>query len=187
MVVKKSLFGVSEHVQGVTNGVKCRGGPRQGLKGGGGPASGRRRDLYAQQLVGEDVPEDGEEEEGDEGEDDDPPGALLLQTLLVAAQDQQAHADAHHGPRQVRHEAGLGPRGGQRWREAQPDGSAHLGTHCGDTRTRQRGGTNTLKIGNCRELHMENHAGKIPEAFYHTQLDGHKCDINIYYDVILTL
>lgn len=105
--------------------------------GGGGPSSGRGRDLHPQQLVGEDVPEDGEEEEGDEGEDDDPPGALLLQTLLVAAQDQQAHADAHHGPRQVRHEAGLGPRRGQRRREAQPDGATHLGTHCGGTQTSQ--------------------------------------------------
>lgn len=63
-----------------------------------GPSSGRRGDLHPQQLVGKDVPEDGEEEERDEGEDDDPPGALLLQALLVAAQDQQPHADPDHGP-----------------------------------------------------------------------------------------
>lgn len=63
-----------------------------------GPSSGRRRDLHPQELICEDVPENGEEEEGDEGEDDDPPGALLLQTLLVAAQDQQPHADTNHGP-----------------------------------------------------------------------------------------
>lgn len=107
-----------------------RGRERGAGEGERGPSSGRGRDLHPQQLVGEDVPEDGEEEEGDEGEDDDPPGALLLQTLLVAAQDQQAHADAHHRPRQVRHEAGLRPGGGQRRGEAQPDGSAHLGTHC---------------------------------------------------------
>ncbi|KAF3853459.1 hypothetical protein F7725_014147 [Dissostichus mawsoni] len=101
---------------------------------GGGASSGRRRDLHPQQLVGKDVPEDGEEEEGDEGEDDDPPGALFLQALLVAAQDQQPHADAHHGPRQVGHEAGLGPRGGQRGGEAEPDGTTHLRTHCGGKR-----------------------------------------------------
>lgn len=94
------------------------------------PPSWRRRDLNAQQLVGEDVPEDGEEEEGDEGEDDDPPGALLLQALLVAAQDEQPHADAHHRARQVGHEAGLRPRRRHRRREAQPDGAAHLRTHC---------------------------------------------------------
>lgn len=98
---------------------------------GAGLSSGRRRDLHAQQLVGEDVPEDGEEQEGDEGEDDDPPGALLLEALLVAAQDEQAHADAHHGARQVGHEAGLGSRRGQRRREAEPDGAAHLRAHCG--------------------------------------------------------
>lgn len=72
-----------------------------------GRASGRRWDLNAEQLVGEDVPEDGEEQEGDEGEDEHPPGALRLQALLVAAKDQQTHADAHHRARQVRHEAGL--------------------------------------------------------------------------------
>lgn len=75
----------------------------------GGPSSGWGWYLHPQQLVSKDVPEDGEKKEGDEGEDDDPPGALFLQTLLVAAQDQQSHADAHHGPRQVRHEAGLRP------------------------------------------------------------------------------
>ena len=68
------------------------------IGGKGDPASGRGRDLYAKQLVGKDVPKDGEEEEGDEGEDDDPPGALALQALLVAAQDEQAHADAHYCP-----------------------------------------------------------------------------------------
>lgn len=92
-------------------------------------SSGGRWDLYPKELVGEDVPKDGEEEEGDEGENDDPPGALLLQTLLVAAQDQQPHADAHHGPRQVGHEAGLGARGGQRRREAEPDCTTHLRAH----------------------------------------------------------
>ena len=105
----------------------------------GRPSSGRGRDLYPQQLVGEDVPEDGEEEEGDEGEDDDPPGALLLQTLLVAAQDEQTHADAHHRPRQVSHEAGLGPRGGQGRRETQPHGPAHLRTHCHAEKERRAG------------------------------------------------
>lgn len=63
--------------------------------------------MHPQELIGEDVPKDGEEEEGDEGEDDDPPGALFLQTLFIAAQDQQPHADADHRPRQVSHEAGL--------------------------------------------------------------------------------
>lgn len=92
----------------------------------GGASSGRRRYLHPQQLVCEDVPEDGEEEKGDEGEDYDPPGALFLQTLLVAAQNQKAHADADHRPRQVRHEAGLGPRGRQRRGEAKPDGPTHL-------------------------------------------------------------
>lgn len=87
----------------------CGGGPA------GGPSSGRRWDLHPQELVRKDVPKYGKEEEGDEGKDDDPPGALLLQTLLVAAQDEQPHADSHHGPRQVCHEAGLGARGGQRW------------------------------------------------------------------------
>ena len=80
----------------------------------GEPPSGRRWYLYPQELIRKDVPKDGEEEEGDKGEDNDPPGALSLQTLLVAAQDQQPHADADHGPRQVCHEAGLGARGGQR-------------------------------------------------------------------------
>lgn len=74
------------------------------------PSSGRRRDLHPQQLIRKDVPEDRKEEEGDKGEDDDPPGALLLQALLVAAQNQQPHANTHHGPRQVCHEAGLGSR-----------------------------------------------------------------------------
>lgn len=97
-----------------------------GREGRGGPSSGRRWYLHPQQLICKDVPEDGEEEEGDEGEDDDPPGALFLQTLLVAAQDQQPHADTDHGPRQVCHEAGLGPRGGQRRREAEPDCATHL-------------------------------------------------------------
>lgn len=78
----------------------------------GGPSSGGRWYLYPEELVRKDVPEDGEEEESDEGEDDDPPGALFLQALLVAAEDQQPHADADHGPRQMGHEAGLGPRGG---------------------------------------------------------------------------
>lgn len=94
-----------------------------------GPSSGRRWDLHPQQLIGEDVPEDSEEEEGDKGEDDDPPGALLLQALFVAAQDQQPHADTDHGPRQVCHEAGLGARGGQRRREAEPNCTANLRTH----------------------------------------------------------
>lgn len=134
----------------------------------GGPSSGRRRYLHPQQLVSEDVPEDGEQEEGNEGEDDDPPGALFLQALLVAAQDQQPHADAHHGARQVRHEAGLRPRGGQRRREAQPDGATHLGTHCGrwsahrEQRQSQRGGINTLgevislanRVTHCRRLYV---------------------------------
>lgn len=84
-------------------------------KRGGGGSSGGRWYLHLQKLICEDVPKDGKEEEGDEGEDNDPPGALLLQTLLIAAQDQQPHADADHGPRQVGHEAGLGARGGQ-WR-----------------------------------------------------------------------
>lgn len=110
---------------------------------GGRPSSGRRWYLHTQQLICKYVPEDGEEEEGDEGEDDDPPGALFLQTLLIAAQNQQPHADADHGPRQVCHEAGLGPRGGQRWGEAEPDCTAHLRTHCGgqrgDERQNQRG------------------------------------------------
>lgn len=92
----------------------CGGGPgREEVEGG--PSSGRRGYLHPQQLVRKDVPEDGEEEEGDEGEDDDPPGALFLKALLIAAQDQQPHADADHGPRQVSHEAGLGSRGGQGW------------------------------------------------------------------------
>lgn len=109
---------------------------------GWGPSSGRRGYLHAQQVIRKDVPEDGEEEEGDEGEDDDPPGALFLETLLVAAQNQQPHADTDHGSRQVRHEAGLGPRGGQRRREAEPDCTTHLRTHCGGQRKRQdqRGG-----------------------------------------------
>lgn len=92
--------------------------------------SGSGWKLHPQQLVGEDVPEDGKEKERDEGEDDDPPGALLLQALFIAAQDEQAHADAHYRPRQVGHEAGLGPRGGQGRGEAQPHGTAHLRTHC---------------------------------------------------------
>lgn len=79
-----------------------------------GPSSGRWWYLHPQQLISKYVPEDGEKKEGNEGEDDDPPGALFLQTLLIAAENQQSHADAHHGPRQVRHEAGLRPRGGQR-------------------------------------------------------------------------
>lgn len=91
-----------------------------------GPSSGRRWDLHPQQLIRKYVPEDGEKKEGDEGEDDDPPGALFLKTLLVAAENQQTHADAHHGPRQVGHEARLRTRGGQRRREAEPDGTAHL-------------------------------------------------------------
>ena len=95
-------------------------------RGGAGPSSGRGWDLHAQELVGEDVPENGEEEEGDEGEDDDPPGALSLQVLLIVAQDEQAHADAHHRPGQVCHEAGLGPGGGQGWGEPQPHSPAHL-------------------------------------------------------------
>lgn len=75
-----------------------------------GCASGWRWDLNAEQLVGKDVPEDGEEQEGDEGEDKHPPGALRLQAFLVAAKDQQTHADAHYRARQVCHEAGLRPR-----------------------------------------------------------------------------
>lgn len=51
----------------------------------GGPSSGRRWYLHAQQLICKDVPKDGEKKEGNEGEDYDPPGALFLQTLLVAA------------------------------------------------------------------------------------------------------
>ncbi len=50
----------------------------------GGVSSGRGRDLYPEQLVSENVPEDGEEEEGDEGEDEDPPGALFMQRFLIA-------------------------------------------------------------------------------------------------------
>lgn len=98
--------------------------------GGWGPSSGGRWYLYPQQLIRKDVPKDGEEKEGDEGEDDDPPGALFLQTLLVAAQDQQAHADADHSPRQVCHKAGLRSGGGQRRRETEPDCTTHLWTHC---------------------------------------------------------
>lgn len=63
-----------------------------------GPSSGRRRYLHPQQLISKYVPEDGEKKEGNEGEHDDPPGALFLQTLLVAAENQEPHADAHHGP-----------------------------------------------------------------------------------------
>lgn len=103
---------------------------------GGGASSGGRWYLHPQQLICKDVPKDGEEEEGDEGEDDDPPGALLLQTLLVAAQDEQPHADAHHRPGEVRHEAGLGAGRGQRRGEAEPDGAADLGAHWKDGRQR---------------------------------------------------
>lgn len=98
--------------------------------GGWGPSSGGRWYLYPQELICKDVPKDGEEKEGDEGEDDDPPGALFLQTLLVAAQDQQAHADADHSPRQVCHKARLRSGGGQRRRETEPDCTTHLWTHC---------------------------------------------------------
>lgn len=92
----------------------------------GGVSSGRGRDLYPEQLVSENVPEDGEEEEGDEGEDEDPPGALFMQRLLIAPQDQQPHADAHHCARQMSHEAGLRSGGGEGRGETQPYGTAHL-------------------------------------------------------------
>lgn len=49
---------------------------KEGAKGGA--SSGSRGDLHPQQLICEDVPEDGEQEEGDKGEDNDPPGALFL-------------------------------------------------------------------------------------------------------------
>lgn len=89
-------------------------------------SSGRGRDLYPEQLVSENVPEDGEEEEGDEGEDEDPPGALFMQRFLIATQDQQPHADAHHCTRQMSHETGLRSGGGEGRGETQPYGTAHL-------------------------------------------------------------
>lgn len=105
---------------------------RQGVchQGRGGVSSGRGRDLNPEQLVSENVPEDGEEEEGDEGEDEHPPGALFMQRFLIAPQDQQPHADPHHCARQMSHEAGLRTGRGQRRRETQPYGTAHLRTHC---------------------------------------------------------
>lgn len=93
-------------------------------------SSGRGRDLYPEQLVSENVPEDGEEEEGDEGEDEDPPGALFMQRFLIAPQDQQPHADAHHCARQMSHETGLRSGRGEGRRKTQPYGTAHLRTHC---------------------------------------------------------
>lgn len=100
-----------------------------GLGMEGGVSLGWGRDLNTQQLIGKDVPEDGKKEEGDEGEDKDPPGALFVEGLLVASQNQQAHTDAHHRPRQVGHEAGLRPGRWQRWWESKPHCPSHLRTH----------------------------------------------------------
>lgn len=86
--------------------------------------------MCPQQVIGEYVPEDGEDKEGGVGEQHHPPDTLVLQVLLVAAQDGQPHADAHDGACQMGHEAGLGARGHQGWRETEPYGTAHLGAHC---------------------------------------------------------
>lgn len=107
----------------------CRtGGGGRGFSGPpeGCVSSGRGRDLYPEQLISENVPEDGEEEEGDEGEDEDPPGALFMQRFLIAPQHQQPHADAHHCARQMSHETGLRSGGGEGRGETQPYGTAHL-------------------------------------------------------------
>lgn len=69
--------------------------------------SGGWGNVGTQQVVGKDVPEDGEEQEGAVGKQHHPPAALVPKALLIAAQDGQAHTDPYHCTSQVRHEAGL--------------------------------------------------------------------------------
>lgn len=107
--VRSSPAGRVDHVEVEPASDRYRGSGGVAFRSHRGVSSGRGRDLYPEQLVSENVPEDGEEKESDEGEDENPPGTLFMQGFLVAAQDEQTHADSHHGARQMSHETGLRP------------------------------------------------------------------------------